>query len=177
MTAKTARRPLLATACLGVAALAAAGCGGSAYGTSSTPSDAAATPSAYGSGADRTPSSAAKPALVSKATGQVLTLDARDLAFDKQALRARPGNVTLKLVNMGQAPHEVVLLRSQADPAKLATQSDGRASEQGAVGKVARVTGGATGTHTFKLAKGRYVFFCNVPGHFAAGMRGVLVVA
>jgi len=35
---------------------------------------------------------------------------------------------------------------------------------------------GATSTVTATLKKGTYTFFCTVPGHEAAGMKGKLIV-
>src|SRR3954466_12839987 len=35
---------------------------------------------------------------------------------------------------------------------------------------------GGTSVLTLKLKRGRYVFYCPVPGHAAAGMKGTLVV-
>ena len=42
---------------------------------------------------------------------------------------------------------------------------------------VVEVGGGKTKTGSFKLAKpGKYTFYCSVPGHEAAGMKGTLTV-
>ncbi|MGZ4691604.1 MAG: plastocyanin/azurin family copper-binding protein [Acidimicrobiia bacterium] len=35
---------------------------------------------------------------------------------------------------------------------------------------------GSSGTGKVKLKKGKYTFYCNVPGHRAAGMQGTLTV-
>jgi uncharacterized cupredoxin-like copper-binding protein len=40
---------------------------------------------------------------------------------------------------------------------------------------VVEVGGGKTKTGTFKLAKpGKYIFYCSIPGHRAAGMQGTI---
>ena len=40
-----------------------------------------------------------------------------------------------------------------------------------------RVGRGGTSTITVTLKKGRYTFYCPVPGHRAAGMKGTLIVS
>jgi uncharacterized cupredoxin-like copper-binding protein len=44
--------------------------------------------------------------------------------------------------------------------------------------KIADASGGATARGTLKLTKtGKYDFFCSIPGHRAAGMRGTITVS
>jgi uncharacterized cupredoxin-like copper-binding protein len=50
------------------------------------------------------------------------------------------------------------------------------ASEAGAVGEIREQKPGKSGARTFKLKPGRYVYICNAPGHYKAGMRGTLTV-
>lgn len=75
--------------------------------------------------------------------------------FDKQTLEAPAGKVTLRLVNPAPLPHNIGI-------------------EGVAVGKT--VGKGGVSTVTAELEPGRYTFYCAVPGHAAAGMKGTLVV-
>ena len=54
--------------------------------------------------------------------------------------------------------------------------SGGRASEKGAVGGVEDIAGGRSKKLSLNLSKGHYVLICNLPGHYAAGMRADLTV-
>ena len=43
-------------------------------------------------------------------------------------------------------------------------------------GEIPDVEAGATKSADFELKPGKYVMFCNLPGHYAAGMYGTLTV-
>jgi uncharacterized cupredoxin-like copper-binding protein len=71
--------------------------------------------------------------------------------------------------------HEFVLIRTKKAPGALPTKGK-EASEAGAVGEIREQKPGKSGARTFKLKPGRYVYICNAPGHYKAGMRGTLTV-
>lgn len=146
---------------LAAAAALAAGCGSS---------DDPATPAAA-------PASTAAPAAAAPtmATGGKLALTAKDFSFSAETVEADAGKLEIDLDNMGSSPHELVLLKSTADPASLKV-SGGRVAEDASVGEIGEIDGGAKGSHTFDLKPGKYVFVCNIPGHYADGMRGELTV-
>jgi uncharacterized cupredoxin-like copper-binding protein len=74
-------------------------------------------------------------------------------AFSTRA--AHPGAVTFRLVNKGKLAHDL----------KIAGKTS------------AKVQPGKTGVLVVTLKKGKYTYLCTVPGHAAAGMKGVLTVA
>lgn len=80
------------------------------------------------------------------------------LRYDKAALRAKPGRVTISMANPSVLPHNVAI----------------RGNGVKRLGKV--VLKGGTSRVTATLRAGRYVFYCSVPGHEKAGMKGVLTV-
>lgn len=80
------------------------------------------------------------------------------LRYDRTALRAPPGLVTIRMRNPAILPHNVAI----------------RGNGVRRLGKV--VLKGGTSTVTARLKRGRYTFFCSVPGHEAGGMKGTLVV-
>jgi uncharacterized cupredoxin-like copper-binding protein len=43
-------------------------------------------------------------------------------------------------------------------------------------GEIPEQEPGKSASHTLMLKPGAYVYICNVPGHYAAGMRGTLTV-
>ncbi|MGW2642889.1 sulfocyanin-like copper-binding protein [Streptomyces sp. NPDC001348] len=97
------------------------------------------------------------------------------------------GKVTVRVVNAGTLPHEVIVLPLPAGRAagERAVGSDGRVSETGSLGEASRTCGAGTGHGiasgtrgwtTLKLRPGRYELLCNYPGHYAAGMYAELVV-
>ncbi len=82
------------------------------------------------------------------------------LAYDTSSLSAKAGKVTIAMENPSVLDHNVA----------VKTES-GRVLATGAV-----VGQGGTSVATATLAPGTYVFYCSVPGHEAAGMKGTLAV-
>jgi plastocyanin len=140
-----------------------AGCGSSDDNSGSTAADTTTAPA-----------STAKSTAVA-AEGGKITVDATEYAFDPKAMTAGAGKLAITLDNKGKVPHELVVLKSDAAPDSLPV-SDGRVSEDDAVGEVSETDGGATKAKTFDLKAGKYVYVCNIPGHYSDGMYGSLVV-
>ncbi|MFD8544467.1 sulfocyanin-like copper-binding protein [Streptomyces sp. NPDC059649] len=102
--------------------------------------------------------------------------------------RAVPaGVVSLRVVNVGALPHEVVVLPLPTGQpvGERPTGADGRVDEAGSVGEASRSCGagsgggiapGATAWTTVTLHPGRYELVCNLPGHYGAGMYAELDV-
>jgi plastocyanin len=130
------------------AVLALAGCGGSdEKSTSSSSSNATSTPTAT-------------QAASSGGGGETLKLaaDKSALKFDKSSLTAKAGKVTLEMENPSQIPHAVAIKGNGVDV-------DGKT-----------IGNGETSTASADLKPGTYTFYCPVPGHEAAGMKGTLTV-
>jgi plastocyanin len=77
--------------------------------------------------------------------------------FTKTKLTARAGTVSITLNNTAGIGHNVAI-------------------KGGGVNKKARVVTTGKTTVTAKLKKGKYTFYCSVPGHEASGMKGTLTV-
>ncbi|MGG7569365.1 sulfocyanin-like copper-binding protein [Streptomyces sirii] len=107
-------------------------------------------------------------------------------------LRATPsavpaGVVSLRVVNAGVLPHEVVVLPLPTGQTvgERPTGADGRVDEAGSPGEASRSCGAGAGTGivpgaaawtTVTLQPGRYELVCNFPGHYGAGMYAELDV-
>jgi plastocyanin len=103
---------------------------------------------------------AAKPA-AAEGSGNALRLTADpggELRFDRQTLRARPGEVTIVMDNPSTVPHNVSI------------EGHGVKEEGDTVGK------GDRSTVRVELRPGEYDFYCSVPGHREGGMEGTLTV-
>ena len=87
-----------------------------------------------------------------------LAADKSALKFDKTSLTAKAGKVTLEMDNPSQVPHAVAIKGNGVDV-------DGKT-----------VGNGETSTASTDLKPGTYTFYCPVPGHEAAGMKGTLTV-
>jgi plastocyanin len=82
-----------------------------------------------------------------------------NLMYEQSALSAKAGKVTIDFTNDAPIPHNVTVAN--------------------AAGKVLGATPtfeGGTKVLTLDLAAGRYTYYCSVPGHEQAGMKGTLTV-
>jgi uncharacterized cupredoxin-like copper-binding protein len=98
-----------------------------------------------------------------KSKVQVLHLSAKPgmLMFNTKSLHAHPGTVEIILNNPKNAgiPHGIAV------------------SGHGVNKKSKVVTPGHTASVTVTVKKGKYTFYCQVPGHEAAGMKGTLTIS
>lgn len=82
------------------------------------------------------------------------------LKYNTTKLNAKPGDITIALTNDSSITHDV------------AVSND--ADEE--IGKSEQITGSSTTLDLKDVEAGSYTFFCTLPGHEAAGMKGDLTV-
>ncbi len=92
------------------------------------------------------------------ATSLKIKADATALRYNVKTLTAKAGQVTITMTNPSLLPHNVAI-KGKGVKAK------GKVVLKGGVSRV-----------TAKLKPGIYTFYCSVPGHEAAGMKGTLKV-
>jgi len=91
------------------------------------------------------------------------------------------GKTDLTITNIGKIPHELLVFKSDLDPSSFPLDKDGNIIENGPgvnlVSDGDNITPGASQTRSVDLSKpGQYIFVCNIPGHFHAGMFTVVNV-
>jgi plastocyanin len=154
-------RKMILLAALGVVALAAAlplaGCGTS---SADNPSDNTASQSAGTDSADKAASGAATQSTAAAGSVALAADPNGDLKYDKTSLDASAGNVEIKFTNDSSTPHNV-------------TVQDSSGKQEGATDDV---TGGKATLKLSGLKAGTYTYFCSIPGHEQAGMKGTLTV-
>jgi uncharacterized cupredoxin-like copper-binding protein len=92
----------------------------------------------------------------------------------------KAGRYSFAVHNEGSTDHELILVRAQ--PGGLPLRPDGLTVDEESLeadepGSLAPGNPGAVRPLTVDLAPGRYVFFCNMEGHFMAGMHAEVVVS
>jgi plastocyanin len=80
------------------------------------------------------------------------------LKFLASGATAKPGPVTLKMLNKSSVPHDIAI-------------TGGGLNQIGAI-----VQNGGVSSVTATLKPGTYTFYCSVDGHRAAGMQGTITV-
>ena len=90
------------------------------------------------------------------------------------------GKVTFTITNGGAMLHELLVFRSDLAPAAYPTNKAGGINEEGAGIKLVsdgpNLDPGASQKRTVDLTPGKYLFVCNLPGHFREGMFTVVTV-
>jgi uncharacterized cupredoxin-like copper-binding protein len=86
----------------------------------------------------------------------------KEYSLTLSRLRVRSGEVIVQLVNFGMDDHDLVVQGNAkgSKPVTFATLPPGKLE-----------------TKTLKLAPGRYMLYCSIPGHRALGMVASLTVA
>jgi azurin len=125
--------------------------------------------------------------------GRLIQMTGNDqMKYSVMAITAKPGELLhVRLKSTGTIPkiamaHNFVLLAKGTDPTAF-TNASATASTTGYLpaqfkAKILASTGlagpGETVDVTFKAptAPGQYTYLCSFPGHFVAGMKGVLTV-
>ena len=168
MTQSPARLKRLAVAAILILAAPVAGaCGGDDGGEGGE----AAAPTAT----RPPPHTATASATQAPASGRALSIHMTDFAFDPKDAAAKAGKVTIAAPNDGEVVHELVLLKTDEDPAALPKKGS-EVDESTSVGEIADVPPGSTKEATFDLAPGKYAMVCALPGHYEKGMYGSLEV-
>jgi len=102
---------------------------------------------------------AAASAAVTRSTSVVhLSAPVSGLRYDQKIVHAHAGTIKIVFVNRSMLKHNVNVEQGEREFGKTATVSHGTTSV------------------TLTLKAGKYNFYCSVPGHEDAGMRGTLVV-
>ncbi len=135
-------------------------------------------------GSDVSTSAAAAPQSTTStdASGNTLTVKMGDYSFTPSDPTVKAGALTINAPNDGQIQHELVVLKTDENPASL-PQKGAEVDEDGLEakgvkneGEITDVAPGQTKSNQFNLTPGKYVMICNVPGHYAQGMYGSITV-
>jgi plastocyanin len=108
---------------------------------------------------------AGKPAVEKGGKLQIPANSSGQLAYATSKATATPGAVTIEMSNMSGVSHNIAI-----EP------GEGGATAKGTPLGASQFVSKGTATVTVNLKPGTYTFFCQAPGHRAAGMYGTLTV-
>lgn len=111
------------------------------------------------------------------------TVTEKDFSVRASASEVRSGAVKVTVENRSGQEHELVVFRTDLDESKLPLNQEGDRVDEEADG-VTHLDPEAEGvqphkskTITIDLPAGRYVFICNLTGHYAQGMHTVVTAS
>ncbi len=102
---------------------------------------------------------AVAPALAARAASIVSIKTTSGLKYNVKVLRTKAGKITIRFTNTSGIAHDVRIEKGKKQ-----------------FGGTKTITKGTTSA-TVTLKKGTYTFYCSLPGHEAAGMKGTLTVS
>jgi plastocyanin len=108
---------------------------------------------------------AGKPAVEQAGKLDIDANPAGELAYTSSKAEATPGAVTITMANMSGVSHNIAIEAGE----------NGANAKGSAIAASKFISKGATSI-TVNLKPGKYTFFCEAPGHRAAGMYGTLTV-
>ena len=116
-------------------------------------------------------------------TAARVTVTMKEWSIDPVPVTVKAGEVRFFVSNRGQAQHELVVVKSDKDPAKLPVYGPGDTLPEGhgvgdvnedevtSEGEIEEIDIGGSKDATFVLGSGKYVLICNLPSHYSQGMR------
>jgi len=111
--------------------------------------------------------------------GPLLHVRIKDFKVQPALLSIEGGLVTLSVWNEGPSTHEFVVVPSDRSADELPIAADGISVDEDAVvpvDEIAEIEAKTRGILSLSLSPGRYVLFCNLEGHYLAGMHASLEV-
>jgi uncharacterized cupredoxin-like copper-binding protein len=85
---------------------------------------------------------------------------------------AKAGKIKIGVRNLAAMEHSFEVIKTDLPQDKLPVDgASAKAKEDGKVGEIKSLPAGKSGAVTLDLQPGKYVFICNVAGHYQLGMH------
>jgi uncharacterized cupredoxin-like copper-binding protein len=115
--------------------------------------------------------SCAQPAENAPSDSQVIA-ELADSKITVNVPSVRAGKVKIGVRNLGTMEHSFEVLKTDLAPDKLPVDgASAKAKEDGKVGEIKSIAAGKSAAVTIDLLPGKYVFICNIAGHYQLGMH------
>jgi len=84
----------------------------------------------------------------------------------------KAGKVKIGVRNLAAMEHSFEVIKTDLPPDKLPVDgASAKAKEDGKVGEIKSIPAGKSASVTVDLQPGKYVFICNIAGHYQLGMH------
>jgi uncharacterized cupredoxin-like copper-binding protein len=115
--------------------------------------------------------SCAQPAESAPSDSQVVA-ELADSKITVNVPTVKAGKVKIGVRNVGTMEHSFEVLKTDVAPDKLPVDgASAKAREDGKVGEIKSIAAGKSAAVTIDLVPGKYVFICNIAGHYQLGMH------
>jgi len=111
------------------------------------------------------------PAAAAPAGSQVVA-ELFDNKITVNVASVKAGTTKIGVRNLGTMQHSFEVLKTDLPPDKLPVDgASAKAKEDGKVGEIPSIAAGTSAAVTLDLQPGKYVFICNIAGHYQLGMH------
>jgi uncharacterized cupredoxin-like copper-binding protein len=105
-------------------------------------------------------------------SGSQVVAELTDYKITVNVPSVKAGTIKIGVRNLGNMEHSFQVIKTDLPPDKLPTDlASAKAKEDGKVGEIASIGAGKSAAVTADLTPGKYVFICNVAGHYQLGMH------
>jgi uncharacterized cupredoxin-like copper-binding protein len=105
-------------------------------------------------------------------TGSQVVAELADSKITVNVPSVKAGKIKIGVRNLGTMEHSFVVLKTDLAPDKLPVDgASAKAKEDGKVGEIPSIPVGKSAAVTLDLTPGKYVFICNIAGHYQLGMH------
>jgi uncharacterized cupredoxin-like copper-binding protein len=113
--------------------------------------------------------------------GARLDVTVRDFKITASSSIVPAGEVVVQVQDNGPSTHELVVIRTDLPADQLPLRPDGLLVDEDSpqlhqIDELSELGVGDRARLVLKLSPGRYVFFCNLEGHYLGGMHALLQV-
>ncbi len=113
----------------------------------------------------------ANPAASAPAGSQVV-VELSDYKVTVDVPSVKAGKIKIGVRNVAAMEHSFQVLKTDLPPDKLPVDgASAKAKEDGKVGDIPSIPAGKSASVTVDLVPGKYVFICNLAGHYQLGMH------
>src|SRR5205809_6819569 len=115
--------------------------------------------------------SCSQPAADAPAGSQVVA-ELTDYKITVNVPSVKAGKIKIGVRNLASMEHSFQVLKTDLAPDKLPVDgASAKAKEDGKVGEIPSIPAGKSASVTLDLTPGKYVFICNIAGHYQLGMH------
>jgi uncharacterized cupredoxin-like copper-binding protein len=105
-------------------------------------------------------------------SGSQVVAELADYKITVNLPSVKAGSIKIGVRNLGTMEHSFEVLKTDLAPDQLPIDgAAAKAKEDGKVGGIPSSPAGKSAAVTLDLTPGKYVFICNVAGHYQLGMR------
>ena len=113
----------------------------------------------------------------SAAAGSQVIVEMTDYKVVTNVPSVKAGTIKIGVRNLASMEHSFEVIKTDLAADQLPIDpASAKAIDVGKVGEIATIAGGTSAAVTLDLGPGKYIFICNIAGHYQLGMHTAFVV-